>query len=239
MGSSNTLTVQNTMDFSQFYVGRRPLAVGGANNLEPALTAANIVQRTILAPPFKWPWNRATATFVQPTVDTPQALSVFGFIEKAYVTNSQGVVNEIPNIKLELTPDQGTGQPTAIGVFLDDNNGNITFRFMPGRPDDPANQISVIYQKRAPLLSAVNAVWTIPDCYAHVYTYGFTALMQLFADDSRFATMNGKFMGSLLAVAEGLSEQDKAIFMEQWDNVVSLAIRSGNKIQQGYIGRGQ
>jgi len=239
MGSSNTGTIQGTMDFAQFYLGRRPLAIGGANGLEPALTAANIVQQTILAPPFKWAWNRNSATFTQPATDTPQALPFFGFIEKAFVTNSAGVVTEIPNIKLELTQDQGTGQPNAIGVYLDDNNGNITFRFMPGLPDDAGNQITVIYQQRAPLFSALGNNWTIPDCYAHVYNFGFTALMELFADDNRFGTFNSKFIGSLLAISEGLSEQDKAVFMEQWSNVMLTSARSGSKLQQGYSGRGQ
>ncbi|MCU1305169.1 MAG: hypothetical protein JWQ87_5453 [Candidatus Sulfotelmatobacter sp.] len=239
MGSSNTRKIQDSIDFAAFYLGRRPLAIGGANGMEPALTAANIVQQTILAPPFKFPWNRATFSFTQPATDTPQAIADFGFIEKAYVTDSQNVVTEIPNIKLELTLDAGSGRPTAIGVFLDDNNGNITFRFMPGVPDDPANQITVIYQKRAPTLSAIKSTWSIPNCFSHVYDYGFTALMQLFADDPRFGTFNSKFIGSLLAVSEGLSEQDKAIFMEQWSYVLAASTYAGNKATQGYAGRGQ
>ena len=226
------------MDFAQFYLGRRPLSIGGANGLEPALTAANIVQQTILAPPFKWAWNRATASFAQPTTDTPQALPNFGFIEKAYVKTAGGVVTEIPNIKLELTPDGGTGQANAIGVFLDDNNGNITFRFMPGIPDQ-AYTVGVVYQQRAPLLTAITQTWTIPDMFGQVYNYGFTALMELFADDTRFGVFNSKFIGSLLAVSEGLSEQDKAIFMEQWSNVLATQVRSGNMTQQGFSGRGQ
>ena len=239
MGSSNTNTLQNTIDFTTFYLGRRPLAIGGANTIEPALTAANIVQATILAPPFKWPWNRSAVTFVQPTTDTPQSLPLFGFIEKAFVTNSAGAINQIPNVKMELTLDAGSGQPTTVGVYLDDNNGNITFRFLPGLPDDPLNQITIIYQKRMQLMTALANVWTIPDCFSHIYTYGFMALMQLFADDTRFTASNAKFIGSLLAVAEGLSEQDQAIFMEQWTNVLASQVRAGARLQQGFQGRNQ
>jgi hypothetical protein len=238
MGISNTRTVQNSIDFATFYLGRRPLAVGGASGLEPALTAANIVQQTILAPPFKWAWNRATAKFSQPSVDTPQNLPSFGFIERAYTTTSGGTVNEIANIKLDLTPDAGSGQAHGIGVFLDDNNGNITFRFMPGVPDQ-SYTVGVVYQKRAPLLTSLNSVWSIPDMFGQVYNYGFTALMELFADDTRFSTMNSKWIGSLLAVAEGLSEQDKAIFMQQWDAVVQTGVYSGQMLQAGAAGRGQ
>jgi len=237
MGVSNTRTLSQTIDFSQFFVGRRPLALGGASGLEPALTAANIVQQTILAPPFGWPWNRAVATFAQPSTDTPQNLPNFGFIERASVTTAGGIVTEIPNIKLELTQDQGTGQANAIGVFIDDNNGNITFRFMPGLPDQPYT-VNVIYQKRAPLLSSLNSVWTIPDMFGHIYDYGFTALMELFADDPRFGTFNSKFVASLLSVAEGLSEQDKAIFIEQWDSILTTAMISGNRMSQGIQARG-
>ena len=126
--ASNTRTIQNSIDWATFYIGRRPAAV---LNSEPALTSANLVQQTILAPPFKWPWNRAVASFAQPSTDTPQSLATFGWIEKASVTDGSGNVYEIPTIKMELTQDAGTGRANSIGVFLDDNNGNITFRFLP------------------------------------------------------------------------------------------------------------
>jgi len=299
--ASNTRTVLNSIDWAKFFLGQRPFVLGGANVLEPALTCANTVIQTIVQPPFKWRWNRASVAFqtLNPSLnwtastaftvgtrlrdsngnmqtvtaatgnsggtvpvwsttvggtttdnsitwtmslitDYVQAISNFGYIEKASVTTASGTVNEIPNLELPLTQDAGTGRANAIGVYLDDNSGNITFRFMPGQPDQ-VYTVNVIYQKKPALLTAItgaNGTWPIPDEYGMVYNYGLLALFQMFADDARFPATNQKFIASLLAISEGLDEQQKAIFMEQWAGIVRSSGVSGAKTQQGTQFRG-
>lgn len=176
--------------------------------------------------------------------DYVQTLTNFGFIEKATVTgvtaSALGVITEIPNTSTELSTDAGTGRPNTIAPIIDDNAGNITFRFMPGIPDQ-AYSCSVIYQKKAALMSAVigaNGTWPIPDEYSSVYNYGFLALFMLFADDARFLAMNQKFISGLLGLSEGLNEQQKAIFLGQWEFLLRTNAAQ-IKQQMGLQGRGQ
>ena len=66
---------------------QRPTTGVGQNANEPALTSANYIMQTILAPPFRWEWNRVTTTASITTVagqsDYPVALSDYGWLEKA------------------------------------------------------------------------------------------------------------------------------------------------------------
>lgn len=233
---ASTKTIQQTMNWAQYFIGNRSMSLA---NLEPALTSANIVCQVMLQPPFKWRWNRKTVSFAytvaaeSPVVD---AISDFGFIEKAFVVGADAKVVEIPNIYTNLSNDTGIGQPNAVAPYLDDNAGNITFGFMPGTPDQDYT-VNVIYQKKPVLLSALTQTWPIPDEYGFVYDWGFLALMYLFADSTKFGPANQKFISGLLGIAEGLGEQDIAIFLGQWDFLIQNQMRMTAKTQQGYTGR--
>jgi hypothetical protein len=80
---ATTITIAGSINWSQAYNGYRPLTVGVSS--EPAITSANLIIQTILAPPFSWAWNRSSATFttVAGTQDYSQGVASFGFIEKA------------------------------------------------------------------------------------------------------------------------------------------------------------
>lgn len=236
---ASTITLQQTINWATYYVGNRLLAISAGVG-EPAMSSANMVIQTILQPPFKWRWNRASRTFLFTSGDTQVSLSDFGFIEKAYVTASSGPSAgkniEIPEIKTELALDNASGRPTVISPYLDDNSGNITFRFSPGNPDFPSN-VTIIYQKKPTVLSATTSIWPIPDEYQYVYNWGFLALMYLFADSVKFGAANQKFISALLGLAEGLSEQQKMVFLGQWDLIIEQAMRSQARTQQGVQSR--
>lgn len=299
--ASNTRTIQNTVDWAKYFVGNRPIILGGANGLEPALTSANMVIQTFLQPPLKWRWNRNSVTFrsIDPlgwvavktvtlgyrikdsngnmqTVTAPgttktgsapvwnttvggtttdgtvtwtmsfvtdyvQLLTDFGFIEKAQVTTAAGVITEIPTIKLELTQDAGSGRPNAVGAYIDDNAGNITFRFMPGLQDQ-LYTINIIYQKKAVLLSAVtgaNGTWPIPDEYSLVTNWGFLTYYYFFGGDQKLTLAHQQFINGLLAINDGLSDQEKEIFREQWNGIMRSGSSAAVKSQQGNQSRGQ
>lgn len=80
---ANTITVGNSIGWAQSYCGFKSLTIGVSS--EPAVSSANIIIQTVLAPPFSWNWNRSkvTITTVAGTQDYAQAASTFGFIEKA------------------------------------------------------------------------------------------------------------------------------------------------------------
>lgn len=176
-------------------------------------------------------WTYSTGT----QSDYIVPISDFGFIEKVYVVDQQGKTWEIPDIAQEMVQDRDTGRATAISPYLDDNQGNITFRFMPGLPDQQYN-VQVIYQKQPTLLTSLSTAWQIPDRFGNVYQQGFLGFMYLFADNEKAGFMLQKFVASLLAVAEGLSEQERNIFIEQWYFTVEQA-RIGAKANQGISAR--
>jgi hypothetical protein len=63
------------------------------------------------------------------------------------------------------------------------------------------------------------------------------ALMMLFTGDGRFTWANQKFVGSLLAISEGLGEQEKQIFLDSWLSIKDQMSRTAAKGTQGYQGR--
>lgn len=236
---SNTVTLQGTINWATFFLGNRLLAIT-AN--EPAITSANLVIQAMMLPPFRWRWNRTVTSAIPITSanqDYVAALSDFGFIEKAYVVDGSGVTYEIPDIKQELAKDQGTGRPSAIAPYLDDNAGNITFRLMPGKSDQNYN-LFVVYQKQPVLLTTLTGAtgtWPIPDRYGSVYQQGFLGFMLLFAGDKQGAGfMLQRFTASLLALSEGLTEQERNAFLESWRFTVESQ-REATKTAQGITAR--
>lgn len=80
---ASTITVGGSIGWSQSFTGFRGFTIG-INN-EPAITSANMILQTIIAPPFCWNWNRNSVPFTTAagTQDYATAASTFGFIEKA------------------------------------------------------------------------------------------------------------------------------------------------------------
>jgi len=87
--SNTTITLAGSIAFAQTRIGYAPLTTGTSN--EPAITSANMVLQTILAPPFKWSWNRGS--LIQQLVANQQdytgiSATTFGYAEKATIQGS-------------------------------------------------------------------------------------------------------------------------------------------------------
>src|ERR1019366_6184688 len=123
MPSSNTKTIANSVTWAQHFLGRRPFYFG--TDLEPALTTTNTIIQTMLQPPFKWRWNRASKSFGVTTAGGGQDVTVsipdFGFIEKAQVSAgtgpNAGKAIEIPRLCTELSQDGGQGRFNSIAAY--------------------------------------------------------------------------------------------------------------------------
>lgn len=83
-----TIKISDTVNAVQPYLNWANLTIGVSN--EPAITAANMTLQTIIGPPFRWPWNRATATFqMLPGVqDYNAALTNYGWLESVSIQPS-------------------------------------------------------------------------------------------------------------------------------------------------------
>jgi hypothetical protein len=229
---SSTIQLQNTVNWASTFIEFEVPTLGTAN--EPSITSANTVMQTILGPPFKWSFNRATVPFTTTggNQDTKVAVSNFGFIESASAT-SGNTTFAFKEVKQELTIGTEPARPQSIAAQFDDNAGNITFRCLP--VPDKAYVVTVTYQQAPPaLFSALSTTWTpIPDKYSYIYNYGFLALTMAYDDDPRFPLFNQKFVAHLLGTQQGLTETERNLFIDTWNLIARQEALMGIKTQQG------
>jgi hypothetical protein len=234
---SSTVKLQDSINWAQPFLGYAPLAIG-LNN-EPAITAANTIMQTILSPPFQWRWNRKIATFntiaSPPTQDYSVAISNYGNFELGSVASPGSLTYPLEyKSLLDIAVEQS--RPSFISDQLDDDNGNITFRVQPV-PDQIYN-MTVAFQAASPSFTSLAQTWNpIPDWMEFVYNWGFLSIMSDFVDQSKAPRFRQLFVASLLSVSEGLSEQDKNLFIASW--LGEQRQESGNmqKSQVGWKGR--
>jgi hypothetical protein len=132
-------------------------------------------------------------------------------------------------VKNNLSLDSVTGRSTFISPESEDANGNLTFRVMPS-PDE-AYPISIHAMLTPPQITSINQTWSpLPDYLQNVYSLGFLALMLAFNDDPRAPMYNAQFKGALLARQDGLSQEERDIFLNNFD---MLTPRQQMNAQQG------
>ena len=236
--ASSTVTLLRSLEWAKRFVFNRQLSIGDFK--EPFLTSANIVYQTMLSPPFVWRWNRQVITFstIAGTQDYTEACN-FGYIENASVQDTSasatGWIEITPKIDLALNTQQS--RPEFISGQLDDNNGNITFRFMP--VPDKVYPISITLQQKPALLTSLNQTWApIPDEFSFIYQVGILSWMYSFADDPRAATTRQQFVSHLLGASEGLTATQVNIFLSNYQNLSLAQSEKAIQMQQGNSGRG-
>jgi hypothetical protein len=209
-----TITLQNTINWAQPFLSYAPVSIGTGN--EPAITSANTILQTILAPPFKWRWNRKTTTIttIVGTQDYLKAINDFGYLEQATaaIAGSPTFPLEIKGILGEATEQS---RPTFISTQIDDNAGNITFRLLP--VPETIYTVTITYQVRAPLFTALSGLWSpVPDYMEFIYNWGFLSLMQEYMTLTGAQRTRQLFVAALLSTAEGLEESEKNLFISSW-----------------------
>jgi len=213
---ASTITINQTLSWvAPFILGRPTKGVLGATN-EPALTSANKILQMMLAPPFRWSWNRIQTTFYTIVNQSDYVINVsnWGYLEKATSYNASDTT---PTREVEvyqtLAADTVAGPPQRIVPMFDDGNGNITFRVFPS-PDN-IYLMTITMQKAAPLLTDLSGSWSpVPDKYAYLYEQGLLATLQGMYSERMYALNMQLFLRQLVAASEGLSETERAIFLE-------------------------
>ena len=309
----STVTISDTMEWAKKLSFNRHSAIG--NNLEPALTSAQIVMDTILGPPFEYWWNNqelgfttspvansatitnvsvaagivtimtantfaagnllipsavgtaaflngqllivltASATQITAAVTTQTyasasdtgtltnattqdytiAAPTFSHIEHATILDTSKTPTNWVELKVQnnLALDSRNARPIFVGPEVEDGNGNVTFRVMPS--PNAVYPVSIHVQLAAPLITSINQTWSpMPDFMKYIYSWGFLALIWAFADDARFQIANSKFTAGLLARAEGLTEEERNIFLNNWNESTGQGPAKG---QQGMQAR--
>lgn len=217
--------VQSTIDFSQPFIQYSPMAVGVGN--QPALGIANEIQYMVGSAPFTWGWNRkedASLTTVAGTQDYSVNLTDFSFLEDVTLTKvSDGSVFKVQEIYntavlsiADASPNK-RGRPNAACILSVTYGTSIKLRFM-GVPDVPY-LVTLTYQKLiAPLtaLTGASGTWTIPDQYQDIYNNLFLGEAMATVEDARANIYRQRGVTALLAKAEGLTEMQKNLFLEQF-----------------------
>jgi hypothetical protein len=171
------------------------------------------------------------------TQDYTLPVPEFSHIEHASVLD----INQTPapgrwtelTVKENLSLETKADRPRWLNPHMEDGAGNMTFRVLP--PPDKAYPVSIHIQNSAPRITSVNQTWApLPDYMQYIYTWGFLTLIWSFSDDARAPVANQKFIAGLLGRAEGLSEEDRNVFLNNWNSLTGL---EQMKTQQGVQAR--
>lgn len=240
-------TIQQTIDFSQTFIQYSPLSVGTGN--QPAIGIANEIQNTMMNAPFTWPWNRnensATST-VAGLQDYTFSITDFGFLEKVSLTDAAGNVWELldvyNNTSLAVSSSNVVkrGRPNGASVLLVTYGTSFKLRF--SCPPDAIYQIGLTYQKLVvPMttLTGGTGTWTVPDQYLDIYNNLFLGEAMALVDDARANVYRQRGVAALLAKADGLTEMQKNVFLEQyWMRSTGQTQAAGLRTQQAAQARG-
>lgn len=162
-----------------------------------------------------------------------------GFIETVSVQDTVNSVAKWFEMTTEicLASDSAQARPRFVSAQGDDGQGNITFRLMP--VPSAAYPIAITLQQKPPVFSSLSQTWSpIPDEYARLYNWGYLSFMWLLADDPRFGVANQKFIAQLLSTSEGLTETQKNIFLQGWQQNTGQTASNTDRMSQGYQARG-
>jgi hypothetical protein len=229
-----TRNIMSSALFSLPFLGYQPVNV---SNGEPALTAANLTKQTILGPPFTWPWNRATFQFEidGTSQDYNVTIPTFNFLEKVWVTDTEGKVTEI-KVRLSLAAESHVQRPQSIAVQNQADDGTVTFR-MNAIPDQ-SYTVDGFYQEAPILMTSLAASWgPIPDYLSYLYDWGFLSTVAMLTKDARFPIFGQKFTSHLLGAQGGLTAMQRNIFLGNWLEVVAASQESNLVTQQGIAAR--
>lgn len=238
---SKTLTVTAS---NAFFAGQPVLASGftaGLKTLNGLILSILTASGTQFTATVNLPDASDTAgTFSAVTTqDYSVAISNFSHIKHASVldldSSNQPVKWMQLTIKNDLALESSQNRPEFVGVNSEDSNGNVAFRVFSS--PDKAYPVSLQVQLAAPAITSINQTWApLPDFMQYIYDWGFLSLMWLFADDPRSSYAENKFKAALLGRAEGLTAEQKNIFLNNWE-----ALQEGYlmQMQQGIQARSQ
>lgn len=139
-------------------------------------------------------------------------------------------------VQNNLSRESSTGRPEFISPNTQNEDGSVTFRVM--NAPDKKYPVNIQVQNAAPEITSINQTWApLPDFMQYVYEWGFLSLIWQFSDDpQRAAYANNQFKAALLGRQDGLTDEEKNIFLNNWDAMTAAQMM---KKQQGTQARGQ
>ena len=143
-------TLIQSINWSQPYIQYVPVTAGVG--LEPAFSTASIIRNSFLSAPIAWPWNRAESSGTAVTSanqDYTIALTDFGFLETATLTDANGKVHTIKDVMnsapIGYSPTDKTARPNAIAVMAITPGTSVKVRLL--SVPDQSYTLRLTYQK--------------------------------------------------------------------------------------------
>jgi len=238
---SVTRNIQSSALFSLPYLNYQPVDV---SNDEPALSAANITKQTILGPPFRWAFNRASIHLALDTSVTSwgqdyliPSVTDYGFLEQIWLTDPETGDKKEIEVRKSLAEDSTIKRPGSAAVQQDDNENGITIR-LNSKPDAPY-VIDAFYQRAAVTMTSLASTWgPLPDHKSYIYDWGFLGFVSLLTKDARAPIFLSKFTSHLLGEQDGLTALQRNIFLGNWLDLLTQQGRETMAAQQGAQARG-
>lgn len=217
-------TLQQTINWASTYIQYSPLTAGVAN--EPAISVGSMIKSTILNAPMCWPWNRAEFALTGGTAlvsgiqDYVFNVTDFAFLEKVSLLSADGTygfeLKDVYNTNiLGLAATGDMAQPNSAAVKLYTPGTSVAIRFLP--IPDQAYTGFLTYQKFSTLFTVLGSTWApIPDSFQDIFNNLFLAEAMALVDDAREQLYRQRGIAALLSKAEGLTEMQVNMFLDQY-----------------------
>jgi hypothetical protein len=233
-----TVTAPNTFAQGDLVLPKGFATLTGLNGLLLEVSAATPTQFTAPAPISNGSDTAGVFTNIT-TQDYPVSTPEFSHIEHASVLDIDATGKPLKwyelTVKNMLSLETSANRPEFISPHTENGQGVTVFRVTSA--PDKKYPVSIHIQKAAPTVTSINQTWApIPDFMQYIYTWGFMALIWQFSDDPRATYANNKFVAGILARSEGLDDEQKNIFLNNWDE---MRMSFGPMKQQGISARGQ
>jgi hypothetical protein len=215
-----TVTVPNDFSIGSPVIGSGLATLTKLNGLLLVVLTSSPTQFTAAVPALANGTDTVGTFTCLTTQDYTVALPNFSHIEHASVLDISATGAPVKwwelTVKNNLSLESSKNRPEFIGPHVQDASGNITFRL--SSAPDKAYPVSLHVQLAAPAVLSINQTWApLPDFMEYIYEWGFLALMWAFADDNRATDANNKFKAGILGRAEGLSEEQRNVFLNNWE----------------------
>jgi len=221
-----SINLQAVITWVQTILRQQPLNV---TNLEPGLTFANLVLQRLLGPPMRWRFNRSNASWpITQAGGTDYVVQIPTLLwpEVYWLVNGAGTVQPCEG-RVVLPKSATVDRPTEISPVYDDNQGNITMRC--NTVPDGSYTAFMDYQKKAQLLTSYGSTFgPVPDEFSYIFQKLYLAMAGQLVGDPRAGAWLAEGVAALLGAQTGLTVQEIAIFLAEWDRLInSLANNSG------------
>lgn len=216
---ASSINLQAVITWVQTILRQQPLNV---TNLEPGLTFANLVMQRVLGPPMRWRFNRGNVSWaISQAGGTDYAVTIPDLLwpEDYWLVNAGGTTQPVEG-RVHLPKSASIDRPGEICPVYDDNEGNITMRCNT-IPDAPYTAF-MDYQRKAKLLTSFGSTFgPVPDEFSYIFQRLYLAMSGQLVGDPRAAAWSQEGVAALLGAQNGLTLQEIAIFLAQWDRLIN------------------